>query len=208
MFSKVPKARRLLDKSDNEIQRITYEHSAPDPRTRVPTLIHGRDVSSDASAAIARRNRSRLGQAKSFYGESDAGGSHAVRAARTTPESAARLAGIPLIKIPDLGIVRDRYGDLQVASKGDLVKLRRGSEAQPFRDPREHVVYKVYSTNAEGGLGWRLSFVRHGKGVWSVGHEAIAQIVRTCHQPPRKDSAPKAVNLSSHSAWPEMKRAA
>jgi hypothetical protein len=111
-----------------------------------------------------------LGQAKSLYHEPDTGGSAAFHASTASPESAARLAGIPIIKLPDLGIVRDRFDNLIPAGNGDLKKLRQGSEAQPFLDPREHVVYKVYSQNDRGGLGRRLAFTREGERSWHVGH--------------------------------------
>lgn len=162
----------FLDKQESEIQRITREHAANDPRSRLQTLIHGRDVPTDAATAISARNRHRLGKAKSLYRKPDTGGSAAFHAASASPEAAARVEGIPIVKLPDLGIVRQKSnGSLQPAGEGDMIKLRQGSEAQPFLDRREHVVYKVYTQNVVGGVGRRLSFTKEPSGRWHVGHE-------------------------------------
>lgn len=48
-----------------------------------------------------------------------------------------------------------------------LKPLKVGSEAAPFHDETQGVVYKRFSVTPEGGMGWKLT-ARKANGVWQV----------------------------------------
>ena len=149
-------------------QTSSDDLTAPDPRTRAPSLIHGPDIDRRTREALTAHNRRRMGQAESAARAVATGGTDTGSLRNASPDAIARQHGIPVIRLPDLGITRDANGVLRPMGP-DVQKLAAGSEAQPFLDRQQHVVYKVFTPDPEdGSLGVKLSATLDPAGKWEV----------------------------------------
>jgi valyl-tRNA synthetase len=169
----VPEARPwAIDISPQDEDTARHEHTQRNRRTGRDTYITGRRFDDRAGAALSAANRRRLGQAHAFLGElarhreSSASGGD-TGSEFWTLRSAALRCGLPVLNLPDLGIVRDRFGALMPAGS-DLKRLPMGSEAQPFLDVGEGVVLKVFAMHDDRFVGRGLDVVREDGCRWLV----------------------------------------
>ncbi len=151
-----------------------HEHCHRDSRTGLDSHIHGRRFDERAGPALSAHNRRRVGQAQALYrrlaggrAASDAGGGGDSGVGPQSLRPVLASLGIPLVRLPDLGIVRVASGTLQPAGD-DLKKLAPGSEAQPFSDRQGGVVYKVFAQRDSAHVGARLTAIREADGEWTI----------------------------------------
>jgi valyl-tRNA synthetase len=151
-----PARPRAVDISEQEEQTLQHEHTHTNRRTGLATYITGPHFDERAGPGLSAANRRRVGQALALYRELVGGG--AISADGAGSHSGAAIAvklGIPLLKLPELGLKLDAAGVWQ-PSGDDLTRLKAGSEAQPFLDKAAGSVFKIFAMLEDDGIGKKL----------------------------------------------------
>ncbi|MFN0077060.1 MAG: valine--tRNA ligase [Prosthecobacter sp.] len=166
---------RAIDISEQEEQTSHHEFTHTNRRTGLSTYITGPRFDERSGPGLSAANRRRVGQALALYRELVGAREADAHGERTyTVASAAAGLGIPLIKLPELGLKIDTAGIWQ-PSGDDLIRLKAGSEAQPFLDKADGVVFKIFAMLDDDGVGKKLR-AKCEDGRWYVDFEKASFI--------------------------------
>lgn len=157
-----------LDLPADEVVKSLHDDGIKDQRTRVQSLIAGPRVSTRARQALSARNHRRLGQAQSLTRDVISSGSAENFSGPASPESANRRLGVPIIRLPDMGIKKDQWGNYSSMEPDRFEKLKPGSEAQPYLDKSKGVVYKIFVKSVLGKSGKKYVARNIAPGKWET----------------------------------------
>ncbi len=167
---------RAVDITTEQEDNARHEFTQTNPRTRLPTFITDRRFDERAGPGLTAANRNRVGQARALHRELAGGGAADADGARSlTIEAVAARHGIPLVRLPDLGLVMDADG-VSRSSSDEFVRLKAGSEAQPFLDKPGGTVLKIFAQTEDCGIGKKLRATRDADGRWFVDFESATFI--------------------------------
>jgi|GEM_PF-4284 len=167
---------RAVDITPEQEQTLQHEFTHTNRRTGIATYITGPRFDERASPGLTAANRRRVGQALALYRE-------LVGVGEAPPDGAwpdqvefiAAKHGIPLIRQPELGLKMDEQGIWQPAG-ADLIRLKAGSEAQPFLDKSEGTVFKIFALLDNGGIGKILRAQCDADARWYVDFEPATML--------------------------------
>ena len=132
-----------------------------DYRTGCATAITGRFNSERLRAACSALNTARTLGIKEAARITPAGESVPLDVWTTSFKRVSSQWQLPVVSLDKLSIFCDGDG---ILTSSELEKLPSGAEAEPYLDPVESVVYKLFDLRIDGSLGKKVAFESNSEG--------------------------------------------